>query len=190
MTTKLDVRTFRIWFAVFSGLLFSEPSPAADVKAVAPGSAHTLRAGASVSSAGTNGRTQSLGVKSLPRLQPRGARELPRSRIQSSAEQTHLPARNPALRGMAPKRVRLGDTNGPVQFDLHQRWTNQSPNTSRRAPPSVLKEYDRDKNGLLDPAEWYQYHQDLEKIRTELERLRVGTNAPSSAASTNKAQNP
>ncbi len=145
---------------------------------------------------GLDGRGQSQAVEpsSVPRLQKRKGPDLPPQRLISPLEEERL-RHNAPWRELQPSRFAGGATNGPAT-NRAARFTprpalqgepraGQSQITSRRAPPSVLKKYDRDKNGLLDPVEWYQYRQEVEQRHGEIVRLRTGTNMPSSVVSTN-----
>ena len=59
-------------------------------------------------------------------------------------------------------------------------------NRPHHIPPSVLKKYDADTNGVLDSAEWNHYRQDLEKQRAEWLQSRAATNAPPSVTNSSK----
>jgi hypothetical protein len=52
-------------------------------------------------------------------------------------------------------------------------------------PPEVLKKYDLDKSGHLEPQEWYQYQKDQETAVAEMRRLRAGTNSAAMTTTTN-----
>lgn len=142
------------------------------------------------------GQSEAVQSSVVPRLQKRQGPDLPPQHILSPVEEERLRGRHAPWRGTPPNRFAFGPTNSEsatsapafTHRPMHpgdplQLRAGQSQITSRRAPPSVLKQYDHDKNGLLDPAEWYLYRQDIEK---RLEQSKIRTNASPSVISTNK----
>ena len=188
ITMKMDEgRPIRMGLAVLAWLALACAAPAAETNTIEP--APPVRAAAQP---GTN-RDDAVPAASpagLPRLQHRKGPELPPRHILTPAEQAQWQAHRGALRGMPPNRFWPGApntpaTNGPSGLDPRRSRPSQYGITSHHAPPSVLKKYDRDKNGVLDPAEWYQYRKDLEKRQADRARLSRDTNSPPVAASTN-----
>lgn len=138
-------------------------SQATETNAIRQTAAVGTNAVATQSTTSGGERLQVNGSRTLPRLQPRKRPDLASPRVPSPAQQAELQRRQLTRPGMPPNRLAPGATNGPAGLDPRSSRSGQYEIRSRRAPPAVLERYDHDKNGLLDPAEWYLYRQEVEQ---------------------------
>ncbi len=80
------------------------------------------------------------------------------------------------------------------QAAIEARKLDEAARLTRMVPPTQVKQYDRNGNGLIDPNEWAVYRQDVNRQVAEKRaaRLAAATNsaAPASVISTNGPSRP
>jgi len=93
---------------------------------------------------------------------------------------------------LPPRRARLPATAATNRASAAPQRVATPPIPSNRVPASVLKKYDVNKNGVLDPGEWERYKSDLERRMVLIEVIAPATNSvgPASGVPTSKTEKP